>query len=498
MTTTPAATVRAVVYARQSTDKKSEEDERTSVARQLADGKADVARRGWELVRPPFVDKGRSAYDPTVRREDYEALVDLVRRGGTDYVWVQHPDRLFREPLDRAKFLIVAKAAGLSGIASLKGVELIGEADDQFLGDLDVILAKRESATIARRMRNKHVHKAAAGEWPGGPPPFGFRLVAHDKPKLSELLPEPGEAAVVEEIARRLLSGQSARSVATDLNRRGLLNRGRPWRSGNMVKFMLKPALAGLRVHQGLVSEAAWAEHALISREDHERLVAMIGARRLGPRASTASRHALSGLLVCGRCGHPLTSSTHRQGQMVYRCSPQGGCGQTSISAGRTEVHVLGLVADHVDDPAFAREVQRAQQQKRGQAPAAEVAERLSQAREHRALLLDMLGRRELDEAGYRRAVQWADRDIAAAEAELARHSPTAAALGLVGRGSDIVALWDEWDVSEQRDVLTAVLASVAVMPSVPGGPRWQPERLVPEWRFPLPARRRRAAPQAG
>jgi hypothetical protein len=54
-------------------------------------------------------------------------------------------------------------------------------------------------------------------EWPGGKAPFGYRLDTENK----TLQVEPTEAAVVAEVARRLLSGEGVLAITRDFVAQG-------------------------------------------------------------------------------------------------------------------------------------------------------------------------------------------------------------------------------------------------------------------------------------
>ncbi len=85
----------AAIYARISQDRAGEG---LGVQRQLADCRAEAARRGWPVVAG-FVDDDVSAYSRKARPE-YRRMLDAIRAGEVDAVVVYHLDRLHRRPIE--------------------------------------------------------------------------------------------------------------------------------------------------------------------------------------------------------------------------------------------------------------------------------------------------------------------------------------------------------------------------------------------------------------
>ncbi len=325
---------------------------------------------------------------------------DAVAKGRCDVVVAEHPDRLYRQPLDREAFLSLARRAGLTMIATVgKGDERIGHADDQFSGDLDVILARRESATIARRMRSKHASKRSAGEWPGGPPPLGYRL----DPDRKSLVIVPAEAKLVRQAVKRLLRGESSLAVSRSLSAES----GRRWTPSNCLKLLTSPTLAGRR-DDG--SAAKWKP--VVPPADHEAMVALRRSRSRGKRGPMG-RYRLSGVLRCAACGASMAAQTQR-GQLGWRCSlPAGGCGNVSIDNDVATEGLLDQLAAMLDSKAFRKALAKAMSSApEVSAAAADVVT----LRERLVVLEDALGAGDLDLDAFRRLAPKVKADLVDAE----------------------------------------------------------------------------------
>jgi DNA invertase Pin-like site-specific DNA recombinase len=488
------APLRARIYARHSLDR---EGKRASVARQIEQARDLIRARGWVESGEPFVDESTPASKQrTTTRPKYLAMIDALVRGDFDVPVAHHDDRIWRTISEREAFMWLAADADVPLVATCYGDFQVGHPDDDFRGELNVMLAKRESATIGRRMRSAHLRKAQQGEWPGGPAPFGYRL----DPDNKSLVVEPVEAAIIADVAARLLAGEPTLSVANDLVRQGVVPRNsRLGHVANLSRAVQNPALAGLRVHKGETFRALWHDQAILSVADHERLVALFGARKRGPR-STASRNVLAGFLVCELCGAKLTASTSN-GRQRYVCPIEGlgGCGKAGVPKAAAEARVLDLVVAELDDPAFGLEVERAL----ATAPdgeLAEVAAQLAKDRTQRGVIVDMLADGDMTPADFKRAAARLDRSIADAEAMLARAAAQAGpVVALVGQGEAVRAMWDRpedeggYSFVERRTILSAVAERFVVhRAGAPRGPRFDPERISIVPRFTRrPARRR-------
>src|SRR5690606_13244546 len=101
----PAMSKRAAIYCRISRDA---EQEGLGVARQEEDCRALVARHGWTLVEPPYVDNDISASTLSRKaRPAYEAMLAAVRAGEVDVIVAYSNSRLTRRPLELEDLITV-------------------------------------------------------------------------------------------------------------------------------------------------------------------------------------------------------------------------------------------------------------------------------------------------------------------------------------------------------------------------------------------------------
>jgi DNA invertase Pin-like site-specific DNA recombinase len=101
--------------------------------------------------------------------------------------------------------------------------------------------ARKESDDKSRRIRRKHEELAQAGKLVGGGSrPYGFE---GDRRTIRE-----SEALIIRECARRVLAGESVRSVCRDLNERGVgTSTGKAWTPHVMRRMLLSGRISGQR-----------------------------------------------------------------------------------------------------------------------------------------------------------------------------------------------------------------------------------------------------------
>ena len=304
-------TIRAAIYARISEDKAGEA---RGVARQLEDGRALAASRGWDVVAE-FTDNDISAFTGK-HRPGYTALMTAVEAGEVDRIVVYMTSRLWRSRKERAGAMETLERLRV-GVAPVSGTELdfataSGRMVAGLLGEFDTA----ESAIKSERVSRAAEQRAREGR-PSGDLGYGWRRQDDGTYVLDD-----SEAPVVREIIKRLTKGETLDGLARDLNARGIPSPGathrRAYRSpenpdgslwvvSGLRKIALRPSNAALRVHQGqVIGAATWP--AIITEKQHHDVVAVLTdpARRTNG-AKAVRKHLLSfGIGKCGVCGARL------------------------------------------------------------------------------------------------------------------------------------------------------------------------------------------------
>ena len=283
--------IQAGLYLRMSRDA---EARGLGIGRQRKDGEALASRLGWPIVQE-YSDNDLSAskYSRKPRQAYLQMLQDL-QEGAINAVVVYDQDRLVRQPKELEELFEVCDRARAWHIAAVSGEIDVRNSDDLFRTRILAAVHAKESDNISRRVRRKQQELAEHGRPHGGPRRYGYRR------DFSAI--EPDEAAIIQEMARRTLAGESLASLCRELNARGIPTAaGGRWNPSTLRRILIGPHLAGLRVYGEQLYPAAWP--AILSEDTHHALRALLTdpQRRTNPMHPT--RHLWSGLLVCGHCG---------------------------------------------------------------------------------------------------------------------------------------------------------------------------------------------------
>jgi site-specific DNA recombinase len=466
---------RAGIYARISSDPQGR---RLGVARQIADCERLAADLGWE-IHDTYVDNDISAWSGKPRPE-YQRLCEDIKAGTVDGLVVWHADRLHRHPRELEDFMALCDAAGDVAIRTVTAGDLdLGDSTGRAVARILGAVARKESDDRSARIRRKHLELAAKGAVPGGGTrPYGYT------PDRLHLVPD--EAAVVREAARRVIAGESQRSVCSDLNERGITtSTGRAWTLQTLGRLLRSARISGRREHHGeVVAPAVWP--AIISAADSDRLRGLRG-RTAGPAPSgrVPRRYLLTGgLLRCGRCGTPMVSRPRSDGTRRYVCARGpgfGGCGRMATVAEPVEALVAEAVLQRLDTPELAAALADVRQ---ADAEADRIHADLSA---DEALLDEAAGdyaARTLSHREWMAARQPIQARIDAARRRLSRISPTHRIDEYAGRSGLLREAWATLPLTRQHAIIRLILDHVVVHPAVKGRNTFDLTRFHPVWRL--------------
>lgn len=446
--------------------------------RQHNDNTAAALARDLGPIRQRFTDKGISASRFSTReRADWLALLDEVRSGRVTHVMIWVLDRIIRTDEDRVALLAACREGGAVIVQSGTGTVVDpNDPDSVFLATVLGAVAELEVAKMSMRHRRAKDEHAKSGVPSGGRRRFGYldgNMHAH-----------PVEAPIVREIAARILSGATLGSIARWLNDEGIPTASGlvgQWRIITIRAMMLKPSLAGLRVHRGeIVGRAAW--DAILDETTFDAVVHILTRpERKAPGHSTARRYLLSGFAECSTCGAPLRGRPNHRGAegYAYTCTT----GRHTYRAG-----------EPVDEVVEALVVERLSRLDASGAlvddGAADEARALAEDRRAVAGRLDALADDYADgvlsSEAYARAVarieaRLVDLDRAVGEASTRARQPLAVLDGMTG--SAALAAWEGADLARRRALVELLFERVALVGASVGGREFRPEHVVVEWR---------------
>jgi site-specific DNA recombinase len=476
--------MRAALYLRQSQDRDGIE---LGIDRQRADCQRLCQQRGYQVV-DEAVDNNRSA--TTGERPEYQRLIQLIEQRAIDVVVCLRVDRLLRRLTDLEALIELSERTGVQ-IVTCQGDLDLASSSGRLIGRILASVARNEAELKSERHRAANAQAAAQGKPHGPRRPYGY---CEDRVTINE-----SEAAVLREMARRVIAGHGFREVAYWLNENGhTTTMGNQWYPVSVNKVLRHPRYIGIRTYQGAEYKAIWPP--IFDEETWQRLQLTIKLRRekSGDRPH-GRKYLLTGLLVCGICGQHLTGMSrqdHPGGPMrrVYVCRSIGdavrkaGCGKIRRNADAVDWFVTECVLYRLDSPDLGKLLHDGQD---NTAITPLLADREAQ-RQRLDALVDDYATGLLTRAEYARASQTAKAELGRIESLLARYSASMTATGLIPVGQSVRQAWqasssDDW----RRAVLSLVIKRVIVNPAPSTSPvveingkrlRFDPQYLEIEW----------------
>jgi site-specific DNA recombinase len=340
-----------------------------------------------------------------------------------------------------------------------------GEMNARMLG----VVAHFESQHKAERIRAAHRQLAENGQWHGGIRCFGYEP---DGMTIRE-----SEAAEIRRVADAVIAGQSLRSLALELNERGIQTvKGNKWASNYLSKMLKRPRLAGLRVHQGkVIGKGAWEP--VLERETWEALKAVLedprrrtgGSGRRGPIPTTLG----SGLYVCGVCHEPrLRLGQSNARRPVYKCGNVETSSQGHVTrvADKLDAYVEGALLEVISQPGVVAALCNVVDNDDEDLSALRTEQATIRPRLNKlAMRLGDPNDNSFDEeqiAIASKMLRDRDNEITATLTQASMHSPLEILLGV----DNIERAWDdELTLGQKRAILAEVL-TITVLPTTGGG----------------------------
>ncbi|BBX69421.1 recombinase family protein [Mycolicibacterium psychrotolerans] len=231
----------------------------------------------------------------------------------------------------------------------------LGTPVGRLIANVIAFLAEGELEAIRERTISSRRKLRETARWPGGRPPYGYRVVPaeqgsgkvlqidetishrRDCPKGSSPCECPKAHAVVRRIVDAVLDGQPLGRIARELNADGILppadhyrvSVGKPpategtWRTWPLKHMLRSPTLVG-HAHLGGVTvrddqgQPVRMAEPLVSDDERELILAELDRTTGAPR-ERAQPAPLAGIAACFFCGTTLTLTTNKKSGRVYR-----------------------------------------------------------------------------------------------------------------------------------------------------------------------------------
>jgi len=456
-------TPKAGVYVRVSSDPN---DTRLGVTRQTEDCVALCRTKGWEPV--VYTENDTSASHGT--RPVYQQLLADIESGALAAVCVYHLDRLHRRPIELEQFIALADAKRIA-LATVSGDVDLGTDNGRLIARITGAVARAEMERKSARMIRANLQAAEMGVMRGATRAFGYTPDNHL---------DPHTAPAVRAAYEALLGGASLRGIANQWNQAGYTSQtGKPWERVGVRKVLLNPRNAGLRAHKGEIVvkdgvpvQAQWP--AIVDRDLFDAVSALLkDPDRLVVRAP-GRKYLLSGIALCGKCGHPLGSTIPAKGRGPrYQCKH---CYGITRSVKDVDALILGLVAARLSQPDAAGLLQAPESPALAQARARATLLRLRQEQ-----MAEAFAEGAVTMAQLRKANEKISRELSGIDATLLDASKSRVLADAIAADPDEVAARLHSLPLDRRRAVIDLLMTVTVLPA--GGKTFNPQRVQVEWR---------------
>jgi site-specific DNA recombinase len=206
--------MQVALYARVSTSHQQHEGTIESQRRML---KQHIQHHGWSLLpEHDYIDDGISG--ARLDRPALDRLRDVARRGELDAVVILSPDRLARTYAHQ--WLLIEEFEKVNTPLIFLHNPFGDSPQGKLLTQMQGMIAEYERAQIAERTRRGRLEKARHGEFiPWAYSCYGYRYLPKRHGYAPQVMIEPLEAAVVQDIYRALVEEQlSCRQITKRLN----------------------------------------------------------------------------------------------------------------------------------------------------------------------------------------------------------------------------------------------------------------------------------------
>ncbi len=333
--------MRAVIYARYSSDNQREE----SIEGQLRDCN-DYAKYNDIEVVGTYIDRAFSA--KTDDRPDFQRMIADAPKKLFDVVLVWKLDRFARNRYDSAYYRYTLKKSGVR-LISVK--ENISDGPEGII--LEAVLegyAEFYSANLSQNIKRGFRENALKCKWNGNTPPLGYKVVDH------RLAIDDDTAPIVRLAFQMVADGHTAKDVHKYFQDKSIRrSNGKPIAYTSVLYMLQNRTYIGEYRHSGVVVPNGVPP--VVPQELFNRVQEVIKKNSIAPAAHSADNdYLLTTHLYCGECGALMTaySGTSRSGAVYryYICNQarKHNCKKEKISKDKIENLVVNKTVEFLQN----------------------------------------------------------------------------------------------------------------------------------------------------
>ncbi len=299
--------MRAVIYARYSSDNQSE----ASIEGQLREC-MEYATYNDIQVMGNYIDRALSA--KTDQRPEFQRMIKDSYKHAFDCIIVWKLDRFSRNRYDSAHYKALLRK---NGVKVVSAKETIAEGSEGIL--LESVLegmAEYYSAELSEKVTRGMKENALKGLWNGGNVPFVYVINAERKLDI-----DPQAAPIVAEIFKMCNDGKTAKNIYNILSERKVTRSNGKGLSYNAIRYILtNHVYIGEYSHMGVIIKDGVPP--IVSEELFSSVQLEVAKNSKSPARHTATDdYLLTTKLFCGRCGAMMVAQagTSKTKGLVYR-----------------------------------------------------------------------------------------------------------------------------------------------------------------------------------
>lgn len=332
--------LRAVFYARVSTEKEAQEN---ALVRQIAECRDTIKNMGWELV-DEYIDDGISGTQ-TRKRDEYRRLFDDMAEGKFDVIVIKAQERLMRNTKDWYIFVDRLVTNDIKLYMYLENSYYT--TDNSLITGIKAIMAEEYSRDLSKKLNNsnkRRIERAKKGEdfnCMGSGQTYGFYIVkgqwyideeqakivkevfdAYDRlGSLTKTRDYLNEKGYVNQDGRHFVPDTIRRILRNEMQK-GVLVLNRNYRDFDKKKILTRPKEEWVYVYDKVP--------AIVDTELWDRVNAKLDSKINNQgRGKNNSTYPFSSKIYCKHCGSPLwvrnTRMKNANGEQTiflhWRCS---------------------------------------------------------------------------------------------------------------------------------------------------------------------------------
>ena len=337
--------LRVAAYCRVSTD--SDEQE-TSYETQVSHYTEYIkSHPEWELAGI-FADDGISGTN-TKKRDEFNRMIDECMAGNIDMVITKSISRFARNTLDCLKYIRLLKDKNIAVWFEKESINTM-DSKGEVLITIMASLAQQESQSLSQNVKLGLQYRYQQGKVQVNHNHF----LGYTKDSDGHLVIDPEQAEVVKRIYREYLEGLSMKRIAEGLEKDGILTGAgkTKWYDSTINKILRNEKYMGDALLQKTYTVDFMTKKKVMNNgivpqyyveNDHEAIIpkelfyrvqeeimrrsSMCKAavtRKKNQKSKYSSGYALTGILLCGKCGQEyrrVTWARNGRKKIVWRCS---------------------------------------------------------------------------------------------------------------------------------------------------------------------------------